>query len=338
MPVDLSETLVVGISATALFDLSEAEKMFQEKVSEDKESAIVKYREYMMAHENEPLKDGTGMPLVQALLKLNSFLPAQADAESTACPPLVEVVVLSRNSPETGFRVLKEIRRRGLNITRSAFTAGEPSSDYLDAFYVDLFLTTNESDAQAVADAKTCAGAVVKMPPVSNSHLASDQVRFAFDGDAVLFSEESELVNQTEGLDAFQETENKKQHLPLSEGPHAKLLRKLSKIQERLSGSIEASPVRLAIITARNSPAEMRVINTIRSWGVYVDQMFFLGGLTKSRILKAFKPHIFFDDQDSHLDGAALDIPCAKVLYASDSPLKDIIANKRSPSKHNTSK
>jgi 5'-nucleotidase len=329
VPIDLSETLVIGISATALFDLSEADNVFNKKKEEDPETAIIEYRDYMLKHEDEPLEDGTGMPLVKALLGLNKH---QSDSDKE---PIVEVVIISKNSPETGFRVLKEIRRRNLAITRSAFTAGEPSSDYLEAFYVDLFLTTDEEDAQSVVDSKVCAGAIVKEPPKSSYTLREDQVRFAFDADAVLFSEDSELINQTEGLDKFWETEDLHKEVPLQEGPHANLLRKLSKIQERLPGRIEYSPVRLAIMTARNSPAEMRVINTIRDWDVYIDQAFFLGGLQKSRFLKAFKPHIFFDDQDSHLDTAALDVPSAKVLYPSDSPLKKIFEKKKDNSSKN---
>jgi 5'-nucleotidase len=330
MPIDLTETLVIGISATALFDLSEADKVFRSKLKKDPETAIVEYRDYMLKHENESLNDGTGMPLIKALLNLNKHKKADDKNKN----PIVEIVVISQNSPVTGFRVLKEIRRRKLNITRSAFTAGEPSADYLEAFYVDLFLTTNEEDAQKVVDSKVCAGAIVKAPPQNESGLADDQVRFAFDADAVLFSEESELVNQTEGLDAFWENEDINQDIPLQEGPHANLLKKLSKIQERLPGRIEYSPVRLAIMTARNSPAEIRVINTIRSWEVYVDQAFFLGDLQKSRFLKAFKPHIFFDDQDSHLDPASLDIPSAKVLYPSDSLLKRLIEDKKAKKKN----
>jgi 5'-nucleotidase len=330
MPIDLTETLVIGISATALFDLSEADKVFRSKLAKDPETAIVEYRDYMLKHENESLNDGTGMPLIKALLNLNKHKKADDKNKN----PIVEVVVISQNSPVTGFRVLKEIRRRKLNITRSAFTAGEPSADYLEAFYVDLFLTTNEKDAQKVVDSKVCAGAIVKAPPQNDSSLDDEQVRFAFDADAVLFSEESELVNQTRGLDAFWENEDINQDIPLQEGPHANLLKKLSKIQERLPGRIEYSPVRLAIMTARNSPAEIRVIKTIRSWDVYVDQAFFLGGLQKSRFLKAFKPHIFFDDQDSHLDPASLDIPSAKVLYPSDSPLKRLIEDKKANKKN----
>ncbi|AKF25657.1 5'-nucleotidase [Sulfurovum lithotrophicum] len=322
MPLDLSESLVIGISATALFDLSKADSNFRKKIKKDPDTAIEKYRNYMLKHENDPLDDGTGMPLVKALLNLNKY---QKEGE----PPIVEVVVMSRNSPETGYRVLNEIRRRKLKISRSAFTAGESNVDYLDAFYVDLFLTTSEKDAQRVIDSNVCASAIVKAPPKINKHLAEDQVRFAFDADAVIFSEDSEIVNQTKGLPAFHENEDKSQDIPLRKGPHAKLLMKLAKVQERLPGRIEFSPIKIAIMTARNSPAEMRVIKTLRSWNVYVDEAFFLGGLQKSRFLKAFKPHIFFDDQDSHLDPAAGDVPSAKVLYPSGSPLTKMIKKKK---------
>ena len=319
MSVELNETLVVGISATALFDLSESDKIFKEKSKSDPDSAIDEYRNHMLEKENEPLEDGTGMPLVKSLLNLNNHLK---DGDKT---PIVEVVVISRNSPETGFRVLKEIRRRDLPITRSAFLAGEKSSIYLNAFYVDLFLTTNEEDAQDVIDSNVCASALVKEPPKNAPLLDDQQVRFAFDADAVLFNEASEIVNQTEGLETFWTNEDENQDIPLLEGPFANLLKKLSKIQERLPGRIEYSPVKLAIMTARNSPAEMRVIKTLRAWDVYVDQAFFLGGLQKKRFLKAFKPHIFFDDQDSHLDPASDDVPSAKVLYPSNSPLRKLI-------------
>lgn len=316
MAIDLSETLVIGVSATALFDLSEADKVFRKKLQEDRDTAIAEYRNYMLEREDEPLADGTAMPLVKALLNLNS-LKTRDDG-----PPLVEVVIISRNSPETGMRVLKEIRKRGLHITRSAFTAGEAGVEYLEAFYVDLFLTTNKEDAQEVVDSRVCAAGLVREPPKSDATLATDQVRFAFDADAVVFDESRELINQTEGLEEFWRSEDEAQDEPLPPGPHAELLKKLYRVQERLGGSIEYSPVRIAIVTARNMPAEMRVLKTLRRWGVYVDQAFFLGGLDKTRFLKAFRPHIFFDDQDSNLDPAAGEVPSAKVLYPSHSPLR----------------
>ncbi|MGE3800112.1 MAG: 5'-nucleotidase [Candidatus Kapaibacterium sp.] len=314
MRVDLSNTLVVGISATALFDLSVEDAMFQKQFRENPENAMVVYRKTMQEKENDPLEPGTGYSLVEALLKLNQFQP---EGES----PLVEVVVMSRNSPETGLRVLKNIRQRKLSITRFAFTAGEPVIDYLEAFDVDLFLSTNISDVQKVIDSGSCAAAVLTPLPAERNQTVPDQVRIAFDGDAVLFSDESELVYKTKGLAEFQSVEDRQQDTPLEEGPYASLLIKLSRLQDRLPGMVEFSPVRIALVTARNSPAEMRVINTLRHWGVYVDEAFFLGGVEKTKVLKAFRPHIFFDDQDLHLEGAAKHVPSGKVPYRSASKL-----------------
>ena len=316
MSLDLSDTLVIGISATALFDLSEADKVFRSKFHEDRETAVKEYREYMLERENDDLDEGTGMPLVKALQELNQHQPQNE-------PPLIEVVVMSRNSPETGIRVLHNIRRKKLNISRHAFTGGESVVDYLDAFDVDLFLTTSVKDAQRVIDEGNCAVAVVKKPPGELSKIPKGQVRIAFDGDAVLFDESSELVYKSEGLEKFQQTEDQNQDVPLTEGPYATLLRKLSRLQDRLPFSVEFSPVRIAIVTARNAPAEMRVIKTLRHWGVYVDEVFFLGGVEKAKVLKAFKPHIFFDDQDLHLEKAAQVVPAGKVPYKTGSPLNE---------------
>jgi len=320
--VDFSDTLVIGISATALFDLSEADSVFRTKFAEDKESAVREYRDYMLAREDDALEDGTGMALVKALQGLNEY---QIDDKDK---PLVEVVVMSRNSPETGLRVLNNIRRKELSITRHAFTGGESVVDYLDAFDVDLFLTTSVKDAQRVVDEGNCAVAVVKEPPRDVSSIQKGQVRIAFDGDAVLFDESSELVYKTEGLEKFQQTEDLAQNVPLAEDPYATLLRKIARLQERLPFSVEFSPVKIAIVTARSAPAEMRVIKTLRHWGVYVDEVFFLGGVEKTKVLKALKPHIFFDDQDLHLENAAYFVPSGKVPYKSNSPLSACVAKK----------
>lgn len=314
MALDLSNTLVVGISATALFDLGEADRLFQERLKVDVEKAVIEYRQYMLARESEPLLDGTGMPLIRALLELNKF--HQKDEA-----PLVEVVVMSRNSPETGVRVFNNIRKLGLKISRHAFTGGESVADYIEAFDVDLFLTTNIKDAQKVMDAGKCAVALLKEPPKEIEQLPSDQVRIAFDGDAVLFDESSELIFKSKGLDEFQQNEDLQQHVPMLEGPYASFLQKLAKLQSRLPFGVEMSPIRLAIVTARSAPAEMRVINTLRHWGVYVNEVFFLGGLNKAAILKAFKPHIFFDDQDLHIETASKLVPAGKVPYKTDSLL-----------------
>jgi 5'-nucleotidase len=310
MPLDLSDTLVVGISATALFDLAEADAVYQARYLKNPQSALEEYRAYMLERENEPLRDGTGMALVRALLGLNRYARSETK-------PLVDVVVMSRNSPETGIRVFNNIRSRGLPIARHAFTGGQSVVDYLDAFAVDLFLTTHVEDAQRVIDARACAAAVLKPPPHAAEAPPDDQVRIAFDGDAVLFDDSSELVYKT-GQDRFHAIENDKQNEPMKDGPYAILLRKLARLQERLPFGADVSPVRTAIVTARSAPAEMRVINTLRHWGVYVNEIFFLGGVPKAKVVKAFRAHLFFDDQDLHLDPAAHH---GRVPYRSDSPL-----------------
>ncbi len=317
MPKNLKKTLVVGISATALFNMDESDRIFLDSKDNDPDTAIESYRNYMLKNEDIALEPGTGYPIVEALLGLNRY---QEDSDS----PLVEVVVMSRNSPDTGVRVLNTIRQNKLAISRSAFTAGESVVDYIEAFDVDLFLTTNIDDAQKVIDSRACAAAVVKAPPKNNTERPEGQVRIAFDGDAVLFDDESELLYKTEGLIEFQNQEERKKDIPLKAGPYANLLIKLSKLQERLPMRIEYSPIRIALVTARSSPAEMRVIKTLRRWGVYIDEAFFMGGLDKTKILNAFRPHIFFDDQDIHLDRASGTIPSGKVPYLSDSKLSKI--------------
>ena len=314
MAFNLENTLVIGISATALLDLTKEDKLFRDEYKKHPESAIDIYRKHMLESENIPLEEGIGFPFIKALLNLNRY---QKKDEA----PLVEVVVMSRNSPDTGVRVLNTIRELNLNITRSAFTAGESSADYLEAFDVDLFLTTNEEDAQKVIDNGVCASAVLSTPPEYKCEIPDEQVRIAFDGDAVLFDESSEIVYKEDGMQAFHDNEEKSQNIPMSEGPFAAFLKKLAKLQERLPMKMEFSPVRIAIVTARNAPSDLRVIKTLRHWGVYVDEAFFLGGIEKSKILQSFKAHIFFDDQDVHLKQSSLVVPSGKVLYPSHSKL-----------------
>ena len=313
--MNLKNTLVIGISATALFDLSHSDELFKNEYKKNPDNAIQNYRDYMLKNEDVTLKEGIGFPLIKALLGLNRY---QNEKDTN---PLVEVVIMSKNSPDTGLRVLNTIREFELNITRSAFTAGESSADYLEAFDVDLFLTTDENDAQKVIDNAVCASAVLSTPPEYKCDIPEGQVRIAFDGDAVLFDESSELVYKEKGIEAFHENENRSQNIPMNEGPFANFLKKLARLQERLPMKVEYSPIRIAIVTARNSPSEMRVIKTLRHWGVYVDEAFFLGGIEKSKILKAFKAHIFFDDQDVHLEKSSLVVPSGKVLYTTDSKL-----------------
>ena len=303
MPLSFADTLVVGISSRALFDLEEENKLFQEK-------GIFEYRQYQRDHEDNVLMPGTGFHLIKALLNLNRLAKER----------LVEVIVMSRNSPETGIRLLRSISHYGLDITRSAFTGGEPLHTYIEAFEVDLFLSKEESDVQHVIDSGTAAAALIyALPPGFEPETST--VRIAFDADAVIFSDESEQIYKSSGIDAFHKNEVDNELTPLKEGPHAKLLLMLSKIQRKMNTGVELSPLRLAIVTARNSPSHMRVINTLRNWDVYIDEAFFLGGLPKDKVLKAFKAHIFFDDQDAHLISAQVVVPAARVPYHSKSPL-----------------
>jgi len=233
---------------------------------------------------------------------------------------IVEVVVMSRNSPETGVRIMNSVGKYNLDITRMAFSGGEPLAPYIDAFDIDLFLSKDLKDVQSVIDSKKCAAAYIYEPPTEFKP-TDNRVKIAFDADAVLFSDESEHRYKTEGIEAFHKYEQEHQDEPLGEGPFAKLLIKLSKIQEELPTTIELSPLRIAIVTARNAPSHMRVIKTLRKWGVYVDEAYFLGGLSKDNVLKAFGAHIFFDDQEVHLTESSKVVPSGKVPYASDSPL-----------------
>ncbi len=310
MPIDFSDILVIGVSSRALFNLEEENEIF------DKEG-IEGYRKYQLKHENEPLNPGSAFYLVKSLLELNN----QADKE------IVEVIVMSRNSPETGVRILNSLKKHELKITRVALSGGEPLAPYIDAFDVDLFLSKDDNDVQTVIDSKACAAATIYAPPESFDE-KDNRVKIAFDADAVIFSDESELRNKTEGLEAFHKYESDHEEDPLNEGPFAKLLIKLSKIQEHLPTTIELTPLRIAIVTARNAPSHMRVIKTLRKWGVYVDEAYFLGGLSKDKVLKAFGAHIFFDDQETHLVNTSKFVPSAKVPYLSDSPMKNIKTEK----------
>lgn len=306
MSVDLSEILVIGVSTRALFNLEKENEVFDNE-------GIEGFRKYQLKNENELLEPGTAFHLVQSLLELNK----QADKR------IVEVVVMSRNSPETGVRVLNSIKKHNLDITRVALSGGEPLAPYIEAFDIDLFLSKDEKDVQTVIDSGVCAAANIYAPPTSFNP-KDNRVKIAFDADAVLFSEESELRYKTEGMDAFHKYESDNENIPLNEGPFANLIKKLSKIQENLPPPIELSPVRIAIVTARNAPSHMRVIKTLRKWGVYVDEAYFMGGLPKDKVLEAFGAHIFFDDQDVHLKNASKKVPSGKVPYTSDSPMKEI--------------
>ncbi|WP_169392544.1 MULTISPECIES: 5'-nucleotidase [Psychrobacter] len=321
MAVDFTNTLIVAISATALFDLSESENHLLELLKNNPETAIKEFRDYMALRENDKLEIGAGFPLIQALLNLNKYCETCLTAYSKVIAPLVEVVIVSKSSPDTGIQVLNAIRDYGLTISRSAFISGSPVAPYMEDFKVDLFLTTNREDAQQVADAGVCACAILDATPVNTYQLDTHQLRIAFDGDAVLFDDSGELLYQQKGLKAFHDREAQMRDLPIEKGPYAELLIKLSKLQERLPASPTERPISIALVTARNAPADLRAIKTLRNWGVDVDMAFFLGGLDKTAVLKTFAPHIFFDDSINHINAAKNFVPTALVPYQSTSLL-----------------
>ena len=300
MPYDLSNYLVIGVSSRALFDLSRENEIYETE-------GLEAYCSYQLEHENDVLKPGTGFALIEAMLRIN-----QLDASLRR----TEVVIISRNSADTSLRISNSIDHYNLDITRAAFTGGEPVAKYLNAFEVDLFLSATEEDVQAAVESNVAAGLIYD-GPVSNRADPLQQIRIAFDGDAVLFSKESEMIYQQQGLEAFIEHEKENAEKPLPEGPFAKLLKTLSFLQFDLDANTTQTvpPIRTALVTARNSPAHERVIRTLRTWNVRIDETFFLGGVSKDKILHSFSPHIFFDDQHQHCEGAARVVPTARVPH-----------------------
>jgi len=300
MAVNLKDTLVIGISSRALFDLEKENDIYENQ-------GILEYQKYQVEHEDIPLEKGTAFHLIESLLKLN---------ETKKERKLIEVVIMSRNSPDTGLRVLNSIKHYNLPISRSAFTSSVSLANYVDSFEVDLFLSKSESDIQDVIDSGKCAAALIYSPP-ENYKPDAETLRIAFDADAVIFSDDSEQIYKKSGLKEFQENESKNENIPLKEGPFGKFIKLLSKIQRGLDKNL----MRIAIVTARDYPANIRVIKTLRDWGVYVDEAFFLGGVSKDKVLKAFNAHIFFDDQDVHVAPASVLVPSSRVPYKKDSPL-----------------
>ena len=219
---------------------------------------------------------------------------------------------MSRNSPNTSLRIFHSIDHYGLDIIRAALSGGGPIAPYLHAFETDLFLSAYRPDVQTAIDSGIAAGMIVtgSVPDLA----PASQIRIAFDGDAVLFSADSEWIYQHKGLDAFSEHERSKADIPMAEGPFAKFLKTIALIQSRFSDR-ESAPIRTALVTSRSAPAHERAIKTLRQWGVRVDEAFFLGGVSKKQVLKAFGAHIFFDDQAAHAEPAAELVPSALVPY-----------------------
>jgi len=297
MSLSLDNTLVVGISSRALFDLEEENRIYEE-------DGLKAYSEYQIVNEKKILKPGSGFQLVKALHNLNTITDKRR---------LTEIIIMSRNSADTSLRVFNSIDHYGLDITRAALVGGVGISPYLKAFKTDLFLSANEGDVQEAGNAGIASGLICTSPDFNiDVNKPIDKIRIAFDGDAVIFSDESERIYKEKGLEAFIEHERNNANKPLPEGPFAKLLKTISFIQNEFG---KDAPIRTALVTSRNALAHERVIRTLMAWDVRVDEAFFLGGVDKSEVIEAFGSNIFFDDQYVHVNPASKFVPSAKVPY-----------------------
>ncbi|MDE2397668.1 MAG: 5'-nucleotidase [Burkholderiales bacterium] len=282
--------LVVAISSRALFDFEQENRVFE--ASDDRA-----YMRLQLQRLDEPAQPGVAFALVNKLLAFNAEAPR------------VEVVILSRNDPVSGMRVFRSARHYGLAVERGVFTRGEPPWRYLRPLAAHLFLSTNEADVRSALEAGVPAARV--LPHSRHAGAAHpDEVRIAFDGDAVLFSDEAERIYQLEGLDAFQNHEREWSATPLAPGPFKPLLEALHRLQRAPAGGMR---VRTALVTARSAPAHERAIRTLMAWNIEVDAAMFLGGLPKGEFLREFEPDFFFDDQTRHVDAAADHVPAGHV-------------------------
>jgi 5'-nucleotidase len=293
MAYELTERLVVGVASSALFDLTESDAYFRKH-------GEAAYRTYQDEHLDDQLPCGVAFPFIQRLLQLNDLRPDS---------PLVEVIVLSRNDPDTGLRVMRSVASHGLLISRAIFTQGRAPYDYLGALEISLFLSAHRPDVDEAIRLGFPAGHVLP----SQAEYDDDQsLVVAFDFDGVLADDESERRYRDGGLGPYQQHESIHKLEALGKGPLQPLLADLNKIQsleeaKRAEDADYTPRLRIALVTARNAPAHERTIRSLRDWGVRVNDVFFLGGIEKARVLQVMRPHIFFDDQMTHLKGTGLD-------------------------------
>ena len=302
MALQIENKLVIAVASSALFDLTESDSIF-------KALGVDKYREYQAANIDRPFKQGVAFPFIKRMLSLN-------DAFAEEKP--VEVVLMSRNSPETGLRVFRSIEHYGLGITRASFTSGNPNYQYLPAFNASLFLSANQNDVEDALNLGYAAGRILNNEVIHDDE-NDKELRIAFDFDGVIADDTSEAVYKKEGLDKYLNYEHDHAREPLNSGPIGSLLKKISYYQkaERVLQKKDSSykrTIKTYIVTARNAPAHERVITTLGAWGVDVDEAFFLGGINKARVLEIIRPHIFFDDQLTHLTNLK-DVPAVHIPF-----------------------
>jgi 5'-nucleotidase len=311
MAFQIENKLVIGVASSALFDLTGSHKVYLDSGPDE-------YRKFQERNIDVILDKGVAFPFIRRFLNINKCFPGQTP---------VEVVLFSRNSPETGLRVMRSIAHYGLDISRAAFMTGTAPSPYLPAFTTSLFLSANEEDVKAAIEANYPAGLVLPSKIVDDDD--DVELRVAFDFDGVIADDEAETVFKTNGLDEFHAHEALHVARPHTPGPLADMFQKLALMQRMEERAQRRDPnyrkvLRIAIITARSAPSHERVVTTLKSWGVSANETFFLGGMDKARVLSVFKPHIFFDDQLTHLKSSpGGTIPMVHVPFG--------VANRRPP-------
>lgn len=303
MPYDLKSRLVIGLASSALFDLTQSDEVFRNEGEEA-------YREYQRANQALPLSQGVAFPFVRRLLSLNTLDPSN---------PPVEVILLSRNDPDTGLRVMRSIDHHKLPMTRAVFLQGRSPHVYIPALHISLFLSANEIDVKQAMLAGYPAGQVLSS--AAHDNITDQELRIAFDFDGVLADDQAEAIYQeTKDLKEFHALETSLSDVPHNPGPLTEFFKKVSAIQKMEQRRTATDPaytpkLRISIVTARNAPSHERVINTMRSWDITVNEAFFLGGIEKKSVLEVLQPHIFFDDQRLHLDPAATVLPSVHIPF-----------------------
>jgi 5'-nucleotidase len=305
MAYDLANRLVIGVASSALFDLAESDAVFREQGEQA-------YRVFQEANLDKPLGAGVALPFIKRLLTLNDLSTGPDEG------PLVEVIVLSRNDPDTGLRVMRSVAEHSLPITRAIFMQGKSPYEFMPALNMSLFLSANESDVAEAIALGLPAGRV--LPTAAIDDETNESLRIAFDFDGVLANDESEKVMQASGLEQFHEHESENLAAAHGPGPLREFLREVNKIQRReqsrrLADSTYAIRVHVSIVTARNAPSHERALNSLKDWGVTVNDAFFLGGIDKGAIIRVLRPHIFFDDQLGHLSSTSSAAPSVHVPF-----------------------
>ena len=294
--MDKQSKLIIGISSRALFNLDQSHEIYEKE-------GLESYRDYQIANEDVTLEPGEAFSLVKKILSINSLYKDKQR---------IEVILLSRNTSDTGLRIRNSIEAHGLDISRAAFCGGESPHRYVRDFGVHLFLSSSFEDVKLAIESNVAAATIIPRDGDNSRKLNQGQLKIAFDGDAVIFSDDSEKVFHEDGLDAFIKNEVSATS-PLKAGPFKSFLVELNKIQNDFD--VNECPIRTALVTARSAPSDKRVIKTLREWGVRIDESLFLGGMSKQQFLKSFQADIFFDDQKKHIMDAVKTTASGHVPY-----------------------